>query len=363
MARTKSPLEVMVNSSPAFWRQKKVLLTGHTGFKGSWLAIYLHSMGAKVLGYSLPAPSKPSLFEVCALDKKIQSHIGDIRNYNELYETVKKFEPEFVFHLAAQALVRPSYENPLETYSTNVMGTANVLETCRKVDSIQTIINVTSDKCYENNETGQLYKETDRLGGYDPYSNSKACAELVASAYRSSFFNNLPNKALASVRAGNIIGGGDWAHARLIPDCIQSLQDKKTIVIRNPKAIRPWQHVLEPVFGYTLLAERLSQDPKKYSGAWNFGPEEASCRNVEEVVGKIIKSWGSGSFSVTPSELHEAQTLKLDSTKAKTSLGWQPRWNLDKTVFVLADWYQRYYKNEDMDKITLKQIEDYEKSI
>ncbi len=353
----------MVNPTPAFWRNKKVLITGHTGFKGSWLALYLHHMGAKVLGYSLPAPSKPSLFEVCALDKKITSHIGDIRNFEELFETVKAFEPEFVFHLAAQALVRPSYENPLETYSTNVMGTAHVLETCRKVSSIKTIINVTSDKCYENNETGQLYKETDRLGGHDPYSNSKACAELVASAYRSSFFNNQPGKALASVRAGNIIGGGDWAHARLIPDCIQAVWQNNPIVIRNPQAIRPWQHVLEPVFGYTLLAEKLSQDPKKYSGAWNFGPEEASCRNVEEVVGKIINNWGSGSFSVTPSELHEAQTLKLDSTKAKTSLGWHPRWNLDKTVSVLVEWYQKFYKNEDMDKITLRQIEDYEKSI
>jgi len=320
-------------------------------------------MGAQVLGYSLPAPSDPSLFAVCGVDKKIKSHLGDIRNYNELLEVTQKFEPEVVFHLAAQSLVRPSYENPIETYSTNVMGTVNLLETCRRLPSVKVMINVTSDKCYENNETAQSYKESDRLGGYDPYSNSKACAELVSSAFRSSFFNATPDKVLATVRAGNIIGGGDWAYARLIPDCVRSLQEKGQIIIRNPKAIRPWQHVLEPVIGYTLLAEKMWNKPEQFSGAWNFGPEEDSCRPVEEVVQKIIKNWGHGSFEVVPSGLHEAQTLKLDSTKAKSSLGWRPRWNLNKSIETLVEWYQKFYSNEDMHKTTIRQIEDYEKHI
>lgn len=353
----------MVNSSAHFWKDKKVLVTGHTGFKGSWLSVYLSNMGAKVLGYALPPPSNPSLFEVCKLDKKIKSHFGDIRNYAELFEVSKTFQPDIVLHLAAQALVRPSYEDPIETYSTNVMGTVHVLEVARKLPSVKVVVNITSDKCYENIEKPIAYKESDRLGGHDPYSNSKACSELVSSAYRDSFFCKDPNKVLATVRAGNIIGGGDWAHARLIPDCIRSLQEKKDIVIRNPKAVRPWQHVLEPVFGYALLTEKLWSEPEKFSGAWNFGPEDASCVSVETVVDKMIKNWGSGSYSVTPSDLHEAQMLKLDSTKAKTSLGWRPRWDLNKTVESLIDWYQRFYNNEDMYKITTRQIEDYEKHI
>lgn len=343
-----------------FWKNKKVAVTGHTGFKGSWLSLYLHKMGADVFGYSLAAKNQPNMYESCSLDKKIKSHIADIRNFCELEKTLTDFKPEIVFHLAAQSLVLPSYEDPVETYSTNVMGTAHVLEVARKSSSIKVLINVTSDKCYE--DTGEnAYKETDRLGGHDPYSNSKACAELISSSYRKSFFNKSGPVALSTVRAGNIIGGGDWSDYRLIPDCIKSLHDKKPIVIRQPKAVRPWQHVLEPVTGYLMLAEQMWTEPKKFSEAWNFGPNEESCKSVEQLVPLLIKQWGSGSMTVEPSAQHETQVLKLDSTKAKTRLQWKPRLGLEQTIENLTNWYQQFYKNEDMYQTTLKQIEDYER--
>lgn len=338
-----------------FWKNKKVLVTGHTGFKGSWLSIYLKKLGAEVLGYSLLPPSTPNMFSVCQLNEKVKSHIGDIRNLAELNDTLKTFQPEIVFHLAAQSLVLKSYKEPLETYSTNVMGTVHLLEVARKLTSVKVIINVTSDKCYE--DKGQIaYKESDALGGHDPYSSSKACAELVSTAYRQSF--SIP---LSTVRAGNIIGGGDWAESRLIPDCIRSLAENKPIVIRNPKAVRPWQHVLEPICGYLQLAEKMWAAPKDLAGSWNFGPEADSFKPVEAIVDEMIQLWGKGSFTLEPSSQHETQILKLDSAKAKTALEWKPRWTLQQSLANLVDWYQRFYKNEDMYQVTLKQIEDYEK--
>lgn len=351
----------MINSQ--FWKNKKVLVTGHTGFKGTWLSLYLHKLGAQVLGYSLTPPSQPNMFSVCGVEKRITSHLGDIRNFLTLKEVFEQFQPEIVFHLAAQSLVRKSYEDPVETYSTNVMGTVNVLEVSRKLPSVKVVINVTSDKCYENKETQRPYTEDDEMGGYDPYSSSKGCAELVSRAYLRSFFESESNRAIASVRAGNIIGGGDWADNRLVPDCVRALNQKRTITLRNPDAVRPWQHVLEPIYGYLLLAQKMWNEPKIYSGPWNFGPNEDSCVTVKSVVSQVIEHWDSGTYEIVPTPLHEAQLLKLDSTKAKNGLGWQPKWDLSKTVQELVKWYQLYYKNEDMYQVTMRQIEDYERHI
>lgn len=351
----------MVSLSPSFWQNRKVLVTGHTGFKGSWLSLYLHKMQANVLGLALEPSTNPNMFSACGLDKKIKSQIIDIRNLAALEKAVNDFQPEVVFHLAAQALVGESYTRPVDTYATNVMGTIHLLESCRKTSSVKVIVNVTSDKCYENKESQSAYQETDALGGYDPYSNSKACAELVSAAYRQSFFQS--KLGLATARAGNIIGGGDWAPTRLVPDFVRSVKDKKPLILRNPKAIRPWQHVLEPVYGYMMLAERLWMKPKEFNGPWNFGPEESSCVAVENVVNKLIQYWGQGSFSHEISDIHETQTLKLDSVKAKNVLAWKPRWSLNKALEMSANWYHSFYNNEDMHSITLKQIETYEKSI
>lgn len=349
----------------SFWSGKKVLVTGHTGFKGTWLSLWLYKQGAKVLGYSLPPPSSPSLFESCELENKITSRLGDVRDLLALQETVNTFQPEVIFHLAAQSLVRKSYHDPIETYSTNVMGTVHLLEAVRKSLSTRVVLNITSDKCYENKEWDWGYREVDMLGGHDPYSNSKACAELVTDAYVKSFFKVAESKpvAVSTVRAGNIIGGGDWAEDRLVPDCIRAIDKNQTIVLRNPNSVRPWQHVLEPLAGYLGLAEKMWHEPQKFSGAWNFGPNEDSFVSVRELVMKVTEAWGSGRFEVVPSPLHEAKLLKLDCTKVKTQLSWKPRWDLNKTVLSLVDWYKKYYKNENMFNLTMRQIEDYEKSI
>ncbi len=346
------------------FRKKKVLVTGHTGFKGSWLSLVLHEIGADVIGYSLPPPTNPSHFEACRLQDRITSIAGDIRDLETIKKTLRDYNPEIVFHLAAQALVRQSYREPVDTYGTNVMGTVNLLEACRQSASVKVIVNVTSDKCYENREWVWGYRENDRLGGHDPYSSSKGCAELVAAAYARSYFDagRPPGgpKALSSVRAGNVIGGGDWAEDRLVPDCVRALSLRQPVVIRNSLSVRPWQHVLEPLWGYLLLAARMQDLPKRFSGAWNFGPDDGSFIAVKDLVGQVLEQWGGGAYEIRPdSEMHEAQVLKLDSSKAKTALGWKHRWDVRQAACATIDWYQRFFAGEDMYEVSKEQITAY----
>jgi CDP-glucose 4,6-dehydratase len=360
--------DVVMNT--AFWKDKKALITGHTGFKGSWLALWLQNMGAITTGYSLEPPTKPSLFEICKVADKMTSLNGDVRDSKTLKEIFKEYKPEIVFHLAAQSLVRRSYREPLETYETNVMGTVNLFEVCRSAPSVRVIINVTSDKCYENRESIQGYKENDAMGGYDPYSSSKGCAELVTNAYIKSYFN--PDKykehgrALASVRAGNVIGGGDWAEDRLIPDCIRAFMSKSPVIIRYPDAVRPWQHVLEPLHGYLLLAQRLYENGPKFTGAWNFGPDDSDAKSVRWIVEQIILMWGdnvSWRISDGDEQPHEAHHLKLDCSKAKTRLGWHPCWDLRAGLQKTIEWYKAYRNNEDMFNFSIDQIKSYEENL
>jgi len=326
---------------------KNVLITGHTGFKGSWLSIWLNILGAKVIGYALDPYTPRDNFVLNNISKNIIDIRGDIRDYDKLKIIFQKYSPKFVFHLAAQSIVREGYERPKETYDVNVGGTVNILESCRKNKHVKVIIIVTSDKCYENKEWIWGYREIDRLGGYDPYSSSKACAELVTAAYLNSFFNpkeiKAHGKALASVRAGNVIGGGDWAKDRLIPDCIRALEKNKPIQVRNPDSIRPWQYVLEPLGGYLLLASRMIDMPEKFSGAWNFGPDSYSIVKVKEIIKFVIKFWGSGIWkhSYKAQEPHEAGILSLDTSKAKFKLGWKPRLSLSETVKSTVEWYKQ----------------------
>ena len=351
------------------FKGKKILITGHTGFKGSWLTLWLIKLGAKVIGYSLEPPTKPSLFEILNLKEKIVHIIGDIRDEEKLKNIFKKYKPEIVFHLAAQSLVRFSYKEPKLTYETNVIGTLNVLEAVRETKSVRVVIIVTSDKCYENKEWVYGYRENDPLRGYDPYSSSKACAELVVEAYRSSFFN--PKNygkghqvALATVRAGNVIGGGDWQVDRLIPDCVKALSKGKPIKIRNPNAIRPWQHVLEPLSGYLLLAQKMWEEPNKYCEAWNFGPYEKDIATVKEIVKKVINLWGKGKYEVeSDTQFHEAGLLRLDISKAMIKLGWLPKWDLDTALERTVKWYKLFYEKEDIFIYSIKEIEDYEKEM
>lgn len=348
-----------------FWNGKKVFVTGHTGFKGSWLVLWLTSMGARVFGYSLPAPTDPNMFELCNLNRDIQSVTGDIRDFDHLLCTMKQIEPEIVFHLAAQPLVLKSYDNPMETYQVNVMGTVNVLECIRNVASVKAVVNVTTDKCYENQGWHWGYRENDTLGGYDPYSNSKACSELITSAYRNSFFTLKSKVALASVRAGNVIGGGDWAENRLIPDCIRALMERKKVFIRNPDAIRPWQHVLEPLSGYLILAQKLYEEGHRYAGAWNFGPDDKDAKTVEWIVSRMCTVWGDGAgFEVEKQEKkpHEAKYLKLDCSKAKAELNWNPRWTLTQTIEKIVSWIKAYEDGKEMKSYCLKQIREYVES-
>ena len=353
-----------------FYKNKRLLITGHTGFKGSWLSMWLNQLGAQVIGYALTPPSKPSLFEVCNLKKEMISIIGDVRNLNKLKRVFSKHQPQIVFHLAAQSLVRESYKNPIETYETNIMGTVNVLEILRKTTSVKAGIIVTSDKCYENKGQNYKYQEKDPMGGHDPYSSSKGCVELVTAAYLKSFFNpknrkNLP-PFLASARAGNVIGGGDWGQDRLIPDCVRSLAKKRPILLRYPNAIRPWQHVLESLYGYLLLAKNLYQNGHQFSGGWNFGSEDGDSKPVKWLVNQIIKNWGASTSWKADKNTnpYEAHCLKLDSTKAKTKLGWQPQWNLGLALRKTIAWYKAYYQqNQNMLKMTLSQIKEYENAI
>jgi CDP-glucose 4,6-dehydratase len=349
------------------YEKKKVLLTGHTGFKGSWLTLWLKQLGAEVIGYSLEPPTNPSLFKTLQIEKEIVHIIGDIRDEKKLKEVFKKYQPDIVIHMAAQPLVRYSYINPKETYETNVIGTLNVFEAVKGTENVKVVINVTSDKCYENKEWVYGYRENDPMGGYDPYSSSKGCAELLTSAYRNSFFNpkdygKTNNVALASVRAGNVIGGGDWADDRLIPDCIRALSKEETIYIRNPKAIRPWQHVLEPLSGYLWLGALMWQDPVKYSEGWNFGPNDEDILTVEEIAKNVIKLWGSGRYEMNHDNknFHEAKLLKLDISKAHFHLKWKPVYSARTALEETIKWYKEYFNNQkSIYDFTLKQLQDY----
>lgn len=343
-----------------FWNKKRVFITGHTGFKGSWLCLWLHLLGVEVTGYALLPPTDPSLFEQCNIVKMINSIIGDVRDIELLTKSMILAKPEIVIHMAAQPLVRESYKKPAETYAINVMGTVNLFEAVRKCDSIKAVINVTTDKCYENKEWLWGYRENEQLGGYDPYSNSKACSELVTSAYRNSFFSP-EGVAVASARAGNVIGGGDWAVDRLIPDCIRALLKQEKIVIRNPEAVRPWQHVLEPLGGYLILAQKLFENGLRYARGWNFGPDDSDAKPVEWIVQKVCSKWGAGAnYEVDPGEHpHEANYLKLDCSKAKLELGWHPIWNLEQAIDRVIEWARAYKDNQDIKELCLRQIKEY----
>jgi len=342
-----------------FWNGKTVLITGHTGFKGSWLTLWLKKLGSRVIGFSKDIPTTPSLFELADVANGINSIQGDIRNFNQIQQVIKNTEPEIIFHMAAQSLVRTSYENPRETYETNVMGTINLLDAIRDSKKTRVVINVTSDKCYENKELDRPYIEEDPLGGYDPYSSSKACSELVSSAFRNSYFQeNNHTISLSSVRAGNVIGGGDWAKDRLIPDFIQSLEDNRTLKIRNPDAIRPWQYVLEPLSGYLQLAEKMWFNGKIFAQAWNFGPNEES-KKVSWIINKISNMYGKqiDILSDKSDNLHEAKILNLDCSKSQTKLNWIPKTNIEKGLEMTVNWYKEYQKKSDMKEVSEKQIE------
>lgn len=348
-----------------FWRNKRVFLTGHTGFKGSWLSLWLNNLGAKVTGYALSPPTKPSMFELCKINTAVKSIIADVRDLKTLSSSMSAAKPEIVIHMAAQPLVRESYKNPVETYSTNVLGTVNFFEAVRKCKNVKAAINVTTDKCYENKEYARGYREKDALAGYDPYSSSKVCSELVTSAYRDSFFNrksrHFHGAGIASARAGNVIGGGDWATDRLIPDCVRALLKGEKIMIRNPSAIRPWQHVLEPLSGYLILAQKLYESGPDFSGAWNFGPDEDDSRPVEWVVKTICSKWGCPDSYRTDGKKHPHEThyLKLNCSKAKTRLAWLPRWDLEQAIDKVITWTQAYAQKKDLRNACLMQIEDY----
>ena len=349
-----------------FWKGKRVLVTGHTGFKGGWLSLWLQDLEANVVGYALEPDTKPSLYTEALVYQNMVSVHDDIKNVVKLKSIFNKHKPEIVFHLAAQSLVLSSYENPSETYEVNVMGTLNVLEAIRCTESVKAGVFITSDKCYENKEWVWSYRENDSMGGFDPYSSSKGCAELLISSYRSSFFSqnkaNQRNVGIASARAGNVIGGGDWAKNRLIPDLIRAFSKKKEAVIRHPNAIRPWQHVLEPLGGYLLLAENLvGNNRKKYTNGYNFGPDQLDAKPVKWIVNKIVERWVDGAkWKIDDDEYpHEANYLKLDCSKAISELNWSPKWSLDKTMIMVVDWYIEFNKGKNVKELCLEQIREY----
>jgi CDP-glucose 4,6-dehydratase len=352
----------------AFWQGRRVLLTGHTGFKGSWLSLWLQAMGAQVVGYALAPPTTPSLFEVAGVAQGMTNVIGDIRDLDKLQAVFVEQRPEVVIHMAAQPLVRYSYQNPVETYSTNVMGTVHVLEAARHAGSVRAIVNITTDKCYENREWVWGYRENEPMGGFDPYSSSKGCAELVSAAYRSSFFNAGSHAqhgvAMATVRAGNVIGGGDWAKDRLIPDILAAFEQGRKVNIRSPHAIRPWQHVMEPLRGYLTLAERLCEHGPDFAEAWNFGPNDEDAKPVGWIVENMAALWGEGSqwqldASAQP---HEAHYLKLDISKARIRLDWHPALRLNDALALITDWSKQRQVGADMRQFTLTQIQAYQSS-
>lgn len=350
--------------NPEFWQGKRVLLTGHTGFKGSWMALWLESLGAEVIGYSLPAPTEPSLFAVAEVARGVQSIRGDVRDVEQVREVLRHCRPTIVFHMAAQSLVRRSYLDPVGTYATNVMGTVHLLEAVRHAKSVEAVVIVTSDKCYENSGQFQVHRETDPMGGFDPYSSSKGCAELAVAAFRNSFFNCREGGrvALATARSGNVIGGGDWAEDRLVPDLMRAALEGRRLTIRNLNAIRPWQHVLEPLSGYLLLAEKLCEEGVRYSQSWNFGPSDEDAKPVSWIVEYLSKLWDGGlDWTVDKGKNpHEAQCLRLDCSKAKMELGWRQQWNLEKALDVTAAWYKAYHSHQNPRAVTLEQIYSYQ---
>jgi len=347
------------------YKGRKVLVTGHTGFKGSWLCLMLNKLGAEVYGYALPPPTNPSLFVEANIEEIMTSYIGDIRDYELLLKTLLEVRPEIVIHMAAQPIVRESYRNPRETFEINVMGTVNLFDAIRQVNSVKAILNVTTDKCYENKEWHWGYRENEPMGGYDPYSNSKGCSELVTASFRNSFFN--PAKygdhgvALATARAGNVIGGGDWANDRLIPDFIRSISIGEKVKIRSPYAIRPWQHLLEPLTGYLTLCEKLFTNGPTFAEAWNFGPEDKDAKNVEWITQTICELWGDNAeFEIDKNpQPHEANYLKLDCSKAKAELGWIPKWDIENTLKSIVVWNKSFIAGDNIRIVTENQIDEY----
>lgn len=345
--------------NPDFWRGKRVLLTGHTGFKGSWLSLWLQAMGAELKGLALDPPTTPSLFVEANVAQGMVSQIGDIRDYDTVLKAVSEFKPEIVIHMAAQPLVRYSYKNPIETYATNVMGTVHLLEAIRQTGTTKVVVNVTTDKCYENKEWVWGYREDEPMGGFDPYSSSKGCSELVTAAYRRSYFAET-GIALASARAGNVIGGGDWAEDRLVPDILRAFENNQPVVIRNPNSTRPWQHVLEPLSGYLTLAEKLWHEPKAYAEGWNFGPKDEDAKPVGWIVERMASKWGNASWRIDDGDHpHEANYLKLDISKAKQRLMWTPRWGLDTALNQIVEWHQGWLAKADVRALSLTQINQY----
>lgn len=349
------------NPNPSFWRGKHVLITGHTGFKGGWLSLWLQSMGAMVRGIALDPPTSPALFTVAQVARGMEHHVADIRDFEAIKPLMVSFKPEIVIHTAAQPLVRFSYHKPVETYATNVMGTLHVLEAARYSGSVRAMVNISTDKCYDNKEWFWGYREDDPMGGHDPYSSSKGCVELLSSSYRKSFLKDT-SFAMATARAGNVIGGGDWARDRLVPDILKALEQQQPLLIRNPHAIRPWQHVLEPLSGYLVLAERLYQHGQQYAEGWNFGPRDEDAQPVQWIVERLCQAWGGGvTWGVQPSDHpHEANFLKLDISKARQRLQWAPRWSLQSALIHTTHWHQAWLAGQDMRAICLKQINSYE---
>lgn len=353
----------MENLFKGVYKNKTVLVTGHTGFKGSWLTLWLKMLGANVIGYSLPEENENLFFNKLNLKNEITHVCGDVRNFEHLKETLHKHRPEIVFHLAAQSLVRESYRSPRLTYETNVLGTLNVLDAMKEVGNTSVFINVTSDKCYKNSESIYSYRETDPLGGHEPYSSSKAVSEMITEVYRNCFFKDY-STAIATVRAGNVLGGGDWGAERLIPDCVRALSQNQLIELRNPNSIRPWQYVLDALYGYLHLGSLLYLNPQKYSDSWNFGPDYDSMVSVEKVVSMFLKYWGCGEVKINNNSIFkEEDILKLDNTKAKCYLNWYPIYNIDKVLESTAQWYKANAENRDIKMVSIGQIQVFVESM
>jgi CDP-glucose 4,6-dehydratase len=348
---------------PAFWKSKKVFITGHTGFKGSWMSLWLQEMGAVVKGFALEPNTIPNLFTHANVGTNMDSEIGDITDLNHITESMKAFNPEVLIHMAAQPLVRLSYNEPALTYATNVMGTVNVLEAARKCSNLKSIVSVTTDKCYENKEWPWGYRENEPMGGHDPYSSSKGCAELVTAAYRKSFFNDENSAYLASARAGNVIGGGDWSADRLIPDILRAFEKNEPVIVRNPSSTRPWQHVLEPISGYLVLAQHLYEGGNNFAEGWNFGPKDEDCKPVSWILDRMVTNWGNGvSWELDKNNNpHEAGYLKLDCSKAAMRLNWYPKWNLEYTLESIIIWHQHYLAQKNIQEQCLLEIAKYQK--